>query len=665
MTSPSTSSQATAIISSSNLEINALLEANKWGGATGSAASITYSFPWFNGSSAVFSGPNGTNYSAVNEQNSTLHYGLTGVEQVAATNALQAWASVANLNFTQVADNASTVGDIRFAFTNASTMTSGVWGYANQPNSFYPSGGDVWINSTHYIDSNWSSGSYNFEAIMHEIGHTLGLKHPGNYDAGGHLPNPPFLPTNLDNRTETIMSYNDFNSLFVTVTTTPSGGHSWSSRTINPETPMVLDIQAIQYIYGANNTYHTGNDIYSFDPKTPFLKTIWDAGGSDTISVTNFFTDCIIDLRPGHYSTIAILSDSTDGINWNSPPSKPTYDNSPNLGIAYNCIIENANGGFGSDTIYGNQANNIVDGSYGTDTFVESGVRSSYSIIKLNNKIILTDKSGANGTDQILNIENLKFDDISLNLQSNPNIYFTQSKYFSLSYSLTNVQIDDHASLKINNSYNGVSNITFSDISLDTSMFTKMASLSSTQIQSLVEIYIASFNRAPDSLGLDYWGSRLYDGMSLQDIAQSFFDQPETISAYPSTMLTKDFVTKVYNNVLNRAPDTPGLNYWIGELGNGHISKNSFLLAIINGALAPTGSAIDKQTLTNKELVGAHYAIAQGLNNSTNWAKDVMSGVTDQLSTLTIANAKADNYAITAANPATSDLIVKLVGIAV
>jgi hypothetical protein len=153
--------------------------------------------------------------------------------------------------------------------------------------------------------------------------------------------------------------------------------------------------------------------------------------------------------------------------------------------------------------------------------------------------------------------------------------------------------------------------------------------------------------------------------MSLQNIAQSFFDQPETIAAYPSTMQTRDFVTKVYNNVLNRAPDTPGLNYWIGELTNGHISKNSFLLAIINGALAPTGSVVDKQTMTNKELVGAHYAIAQGLNNSTTWAKDVMSGVTDQYSSVTAANIKTDAYAVIAANPATSDLIVKLVGIAV
>ena len=152
--------------------------------------------------------------------------------------------------------------------------------------------------------------------------------------------------------------------------------------------------------------------------------------------------------------------------------------------------------------------------------------------------------------------------------------------------------------------------------------------------------------------------------MTLQDIAQSFFDQPETIAAYPSTMFTRDFVTTVYNNVLSRSPDTAGLNYWVGELGNGHISKNSFLLAIINGAQASTGSAIDRQTLANKELVGAHYAIYQGLNNSTIWAKDVMSGVSDLSSSVDSAYAKIDGYAVTASSSSTSDLIIKLVGVA-
>ena len=130
-------------------------------------------------------------------------------------------------------------------------------------------------------------------------------------------------------------------------------------------------------------------------------------------------------------------------------------------------------------------------------------------------------------------------------------------------------------------------------------------------------------------------------------------------------MSTNDFVAVVYNNVLSRGPDTGGLNYWVDQLTNGSVSKDTFLLAIINGAMAPTGSAVDRQTLANKEAVGEHYAIYQGLNNSTTWAKDVMSGVTDQMASVAAANSKADNYAVMALAPNTSDLTVKLVGVSV
>jgi hypothetical protein len=297
---------------------------------------------------------------------------------------------------------------------------------------------------------------------------------------------------------------------------------------------------------------------------------------------------------------------------------------------------------------------------------VTSDFRKDVVILDRNNSLLMRTWAG---NDIIYDTNaNTKSAHIDGGLGYNTAVYSDKSSSYVLSLQNGSLEVKHirlNSAPNVDDNLVKIQTIKFSDLIIDATSLIKTASLSSTQIASLVELYIASFNRAPDSIGLNYWGSRLSDGMGLQDIAQSFFDQPETIVAYPSTMSTTAFVTKVYNNVLNRAPDTPGLNYWIGELGNGHISKNSFLLAIINGALAPTGSAIDKQTLTNKELVGAHYAIAQGLNNSTNWAKDVMSGVNELDSSVTSANIKTDAYALIASNPATSDLIVKLVGVAV
>ena len=165
------------------------------------------------------------------------------------------------------------------------------------------------------------------------------------------------------------MSYTDApKSTFNTVITDSNGSINWNSFTVYPETPMLLDIAAIQYLYGANTTYKTGDDLYTFDTRTPFFKTIWDAGGKDTISVSNFTEDCEINLNAGSFSKITIKSDSTAGYSWLSAPPVPTYDGTNNLCIAYSVVIENVIGGGGNDKLIGNSANNSLDGGSGNDT---------------------------------------------------------------------------------------------------------------------------------------------------------------------------------------------------------------------------------------------------------------------------------------------------------
>lgn len=124
--------------------------------------------------------------------------------------------------------------------------------------SLSPVGGDVWVNPTIENDS-WTVGSYNYEALIHEIGHALGLKHP--FDGA------PTLPSGQDSTLYTIMSYTaPANNMYATAT-----GYSWSSYGVNINTPMVFDIAAIQYLYGANTSYHASNDTYTFDSTKPFL----------------------------------------------------------------------------------------------------------------------------------------------------------------------------------------------------------------------------------------------------------------------------------------------------------------------------------------------------------------------------------------------------------
>lgn len=354
MPAPTTSFPTSTVPNSGVTNIDALLAGVKWGNSGNENTSpllISYSFPWINGLNAVFSGPAGAAYSTNGEQNATQRFGLSTAQQTAATLALNAWSDVANIKFKIQSETSTNVGDIRFAFTSASSI-SDAWGYAHYPNSYWSTGGDIWLNAKYGSDTDWTIGSANFESLMHEVGHALGIKHP--------FGDGVVLSSSLDNTIYTIMSYTDINDIYPNAGYV-NGKYDWLTYYINRETPMVLDIAAIQYIYGPNNSYRTGDDTYIFDPTKPFFKSIWDAGGKDTISAANFSLSCDIDLTPGNYSSLRYPRPADTG------GYKVTYDGTKNLGIAFNCIIENAIGGMGNDKLTGNNANNNLDGGPGND----------------------------------------------------------------------------------------------------------------------------------------------------------------------------------------------------------------------------------------------------------------------------------------------------------
>ncbi len=319
--------------------INALIEDGltyKWGGAQGTGATVTYSIPGANASWPDY--PLGDEPTFMTPVNSEVANAFTA--------ALTTWSNVANITFTKVNESATTVGDIRVAYYDLMNSKSLAWAYMPY---YLSKSGDVWLNPEYdfWSGADLTSGHLGSLTLIHEIGHTLGLDHPegDGWTKGYDL-------------STTVMSYNEHSNGKV-------HGNSGNYDYVQPSTPMIYDIAAIQYLYGANMSYHAGDDVYTFDPSTPFIETIWDAGGNDTISINNFSDGSVIDLHQGTLSSIYYQVASNAGY-----LDDHLYDGSNNLGIAFNVDIENAIGGSGNDRLIGNALRNVLTGNAGDDTLL-------------------------------------------------------------------------------------------------------------------------------------------------------------------------------------------------------------------------------------------------------------------------------------------------------
>lgn len=90
-------------------------------------------------------------------------------------------------------------------------------------------------------------------------------------------------------------------------------------------------------------------------------------------------------------------------------------------------------------------------------------------------------------------------------------------------------------------------------------------------------LYKAAFDRAPDLPGLGYWIAQMDEGMNLIGVSARFIDSAEFRSLYGSIATDRDFVAKLYLNVLDRAPDGAGLEWWLGQLDTGAKSRAKVL----------------------------------------------------------------------------------------
>ena len=297
----------------------------------------------------------------------------------------------------------------------------GILGKAYFPNASFNSiyagaAGDVWLNynSRGISSSTFEKGTPGYFVLLHEILHSMGLKHPHDDGGTGRPTYTSFNATFLDRQWVSAMSYDKFET----------GGDGTLSGSM-PIGPMLLDSIALQYLYGESK-FNAGNTNYDLSKYLGnYYNCQWDASGIDTLDGLNLTHGISVELGTGSASNgtnthnYGFVTTALDQIYLQVLGYNPTkwtwlwgeYENVNGTPYADNIVgndLDNViNGGSGDDYLYGGAGNDTLDwivslrggndhleGGDGNDTYV---LDSYYDeIVELSNEGIDTVYVGYN-----------------------------------------------------------------------------------------------------------------------------------------------------------------------------------------------------------------------------------------------------------------------------
>jgi len=428
---------------------------------------------------------------------------FTAEERVQTRKILDYISSMINVRFVETEDAS---GPYTIAMANNTQEDSG--GYAGEVYPYGPSklllGDDSRVLSPSLDDAS----TFN-EALIHELGHTLGLKHPFGYpDAFGHIGQGPYLPDAEERESMTMMSYNR-----------------------DLEGPIDIqfrayDMAALQYIWGVAPTFNAGDSTYELDPQNSYM--LWDGGGLDTIDLSDITLDSVIDLRPGYRSHMG--------------PKTELFVAPGQFTINFGTIIETAWAGSGNDTLIGNDANNFlmgeggndtIDGGAGKDTAYYWDKHSAYKISHSGDTTIISGGHYGEGKDTLTNIERLNFADCYVALDTD-GVAGEAYRIYKAAFDRT----PDKEGLGywIKQMDQGVTLNQVALSFLQSSEFQTLYGKDLSNTDLLDHIYRNVLHRAPDKDGFAYWMAQLDKGIPREALLASFSESAENHAALVGVM---------------------------------------------------------------------------------------------------------------------------------
>lgn len=523
--------------------------------ALGTAVSVSYSFV----NTAPASGVGATGFRT-----------FSAAEQQVVRKLLAETSALSGISFTEVADSSASHGQIRFGVSQQAA-TEGVAWLPNQSGAG-DQAGDVWMD----VESmtNLAVGSEGYAALLHELGHALGLRHPTNVDPGDAWSNVVTPAAN--------------SKLWSVMAAAAAGDglfrSDWGS----------LDVLALRYLYGST-AHATGDDHYQLGAGSSMAMTLIDDGGTDVIDAAAATLGVQISLIPGSLSSIGVTPAGLAAVN--------------NVALGADSWIEQAIGSVYDDVLTGNAldnllqgrgGNDVIDGGAGQDTVVFAGRMSDYTVTTSFATLQVAAKDGLSGFSTLSNVEILSFGDGSRMLlgDASANLLNGAAGNDQLFGGAGNDTLDGGAGLDVASYSAARSSYTISKTASGFSIsdasgvdgVDQLLNMERLQFSDLAvaldisgvggkayRIYQAAFDRSPDPVGLGFWISVMDKGFALVDVAAEFIKSSEFASLYGAAPTNAQLLDRIYQNVLHRTPDPGGYAFWLGVLERNAVSRAEVL----------------------------------------------------------------------------------------